>query len=413
MDYKKNGSRKWTEDECNILKKYYPFMSTADINRKYLSGRTPSQILDKATKSLGLKKSKDYVANWSIEQIDYLKNNYKNLNISVEEMSKYIKKRIPAIIARANAMGLIRDKTVAWSAEEIEMLKKYYPTMKTNELIDKYLPEKNYNQIMNFTKKIGLKKSNEFKIKRALKNLEVVNGAYLDDGTYINPSKSGRLYPPRIKINCSFCGKLISRTVSSTKNVKNCFCSRCCMGKWMSENMNGKNNPNFENGDAWTEDMRRLSAKRSIDRLINSDKKYSLTQPQSITNDILDKLGIDYENEYDCKYYLLDNYLLNHNLAIEVHGNFFHCNPLLNLKNNRESRIIGKDKAKHTYIKKFLNFEILYLWELDLNKNPNMCEELIKKYLENNGILNNYHSFNYCLEDGKLLLKDNVVSFHY
>jgi hypothetical protein len=54
----------------------------------------------------------------------------------------------------------------------------------------------------------------------------------------------------------------------------------------------------------------------------------------------------------------------------------------------------------------------LYLWETDINKNPKLCEKLILQYINNNGFLENYHSFNWELKDDKLFLcKDLIIPY--
>ena len=41
-----------------------------------------------------------------------------------------------------------------------------------------------------------------------------------------------------------------------------------------------------------------------------------------------------------------------------------------------------------------------------------MCKKLILEYINKNGILENYHSFNYVIDDGKLKLnKDIIISY--
>lgn len=44
---------------------------------------------------------------------------------------------------------------------------------------------------------------------------------------------------------------------------------------------------------------------------------------------------------------------------------------------------------------------------MDILHNHDVCEALIKKYIANNGILNNYNSFNYILKDDNLILKSD------
>lgn len=71
---------------------------------------------------------------------------------------------------------------------------------------------------------------------------------------------------------------------------------------------------------------------------------------------------------------------------------------------------IPRDKAKHTYIKKYYEIEILYLWENDIYNNIDVCVELIKKYIQKDGVLENYHSFNYHINDGILTLNNNIIT---
>lgn len=99
---------------------------------------------------------------------------------------------------------------------------------------------------------------------------------------------------------------------------------------------------------------------------------------------------------------------------IEVQGNFFHCNPVMNLQNSRKTKIITKDKSKNTYIKKYYGIDILYLWEKDIIENPDLCKKLITEYVNNGGILDNYHSFNYILDkNGDLELLEELYEIGY
>lgn len=137
------------------------------------------------------------------------------------------------------------------------------------------------------------------------------------------------------------------------------------------------------------------------------------TKPQIITNQILDNLDIKYENEYDCKYYAVDNYLVDYNLMIEVMGDYWHSNPLSYENTDQLNEVqrtrITKDKAKHTYLLNNYNINVLYLWETDLYVNPELCEELIKKYIDCNGQIENYNSFNYHMEENTITLNDNII----
>lgn len=141
------------------------------------------------------------------------------------------------------------------------------------------------------------------------------------------------------------------------------------------------------------------------------------TIPQKIVNSILEKNNINYLNEKTFKYYSVDNYLIEHNLIIEVMGDYFHVNPLIytdsNDINNMQKKDIDRDKSKHTYIKKYQGVEILYLWESDIKNNHLLCEELIKKYIESNGKLEEYNSFNYSFCNNNLKLNNNIIKPYF
>lgn len=126
---------------------------------------------------------------------------------------------------------------------------------------------------------------------------------------------------------------------------------------------------------------------------------------------MLDNMGIKYINEYNVEYYAVDNYLVDYNLFIEVMGDYWHCSPIRYpiIKYQQQREAIRRDKAKHTYITETYNIPILYLWESDINKNPKLCESLIQKFINENGRLQNYNSFNYHLDNDKITLNDNIV----
>ena len=100
-------------------------------------------------------------------------------------------------------------------------------------------------------------------------------------------------------------------------------------------------------------------------------------------------------------------------------GDYWHSNPLASCNKDKELKYaqkvnLPKDKAKHTYVKKYYNFELLYLWESDIEKDETLCLKLIQKYINNNGILQDYNSFNYYVNDkNELCLKDNITKPYF
>ena len=206
----------------------------------------------------------------------------------------------------------------------------------------------------------------------------------------------------RVEYNCDSCGKEIDLIKGNISRYKHHFCSNKCRQKW------------FSNVCSQTEKWRQTSRKNTANYLKNN-KATTETKPQLLVNDILDKNNIDFENEHVCDYFAIDNYLTEYNLMIEVMGDFWHCSPIKykTPKLKIHTKIIPRDKRKYTYIKNVHNIEILYLWESDIYKNEHLCELLILKYINNNGLLENYNSFNYHINSNdELEINDNLIVPH-
>jgi endogenous inhibitor of DNA gyrase (YacG/DUF329 family) len=212
----------------------------------------------------------------------------------------------------------------------------------------------------------------------------------------------------RIKTKCNNCGENIKVIPWGIENRQHNFCSQECYWEFRSKFYIGENHPQF--GTKKT--LEQINKMRIIttNRYTNGSFK-RLTKPQIITNQILNELNIIFKNEYNCKYYAIDNYLSDYNLMIEVNGDYFHSNPLIfSTLNQMQIKGIIRDKRKRTYIKRYKDIDILYLWENDIKKNPDLCKMLIIEYINNNGILSNYNSFNYSLVNKKLILnKDELI----
>lgn len=219
----------------------------------------------------------------------------------------------------------------------------------------------------------------------------------------------------RIKTICTNCGKEIN-VIPHNYNLENSygdnhnFCSQECYWEYRSKYYVGDKcyMTNYQFTDEQKEKMKivLINNSRNAKRL-NSGIQLKINQ-------ILDSEHIKYEREYIIKYYAADNYLCDYNLIIEVMGDYWHGNPLVYHENHyclneSQQRTIVKDKQKATYILTHKNIHCLYLWERDINTNPELCKKLILKYIENNGNLENYHSFNWELKDDSLFLCKNLI----
>ena len=219
----------------------------------------------------------------------------------------------------------------------------------------------------------------------------------------------------RITTNCTNCGKEIKIIPYNYKKTNSFgdnhnFCCQECYWEYRKKYYVGEKSTmiNYQYTEDQLEKIRNNILKNS-----RSSKRFDSNIQLSVNN-ILEKNKINYEREYIVKYYAIDNYLTDYNLMIEVMGDYWHVSPL---KYNENKYLINKtqqngllhDKQKHTYIKTHNNIEILYLWENDINNNIELCEKLILKYINNNGKLENYHSFNWELKDGNLFLCNQII----
>ena len=202
-----------------------------------------------------------------------------------------------------------------------------------------------------------------------------------------------------IKMPCTYCGKEIYVKPFKLEIQEHFFCDEKCRKDWYANV--------YSQTDEWRE-KKRIDAVKILESGVISKTN---SKPQQLVDTILDKNNIKYEREKGIKYYCIDNFLEN-NLMIEVQGDYWHCNPIKfhDKINKTQYERIPKDKRKHTYVKNKYGIEILYLWESDIYNNLKKCEKLILEYIKRNGKLENYHSFNYCLDsDEKLKLCDDII----
>ena len=200
-------------------------------------------------------------------------------------------------------------------------------------------------------------------------------------------------------VACDCCGNEFYMQKYRIGLFEHKFCSDRCRQLWYSNV--------FSQDENWKEESKKRAVKILENKQIDTN-----TKPQQIINNLLENMNISYINEKGFKYYAVDNYLNDNNLIIEVMGDFWHCHPLKYNKDNMKDihkKRIPKDKAKHTYFKNNYGIEILYLWEDDVYNNLDVCKILIDKYIKNNGILENYHSFNYCLKNNELILNSEII----
>ena len=201
---------------------------------------------------------------------------------------------------------------------------------------------------------------------------------------------------------CEICGESFECKISSNQNC----CNQNCFAKWQQEHLISDTSDCENEFDPMLPNGRIL-----IQMLEQRQCDWVETEPQLKVNSLLDELGINYQREKSYTYYAVDNYLIEYNLIIEVQGDYWHCNPILYPLNINKTQLkkISCDKRKKTYILKYYNINILYLWESDIIHSIDKCKALIQAYINNDGVLDNYQSFNYIYENEKLILNKDII----
>lgn len=221
---------------------------------------------------------------------------------------------------------------------------------------------------------------------------------------------TGELNPryKKVKTRCDYCGKEINVFPYKIRDKENhsqeyVFCDENCRKKW------------YANVFSQTKEWKDISRIRAVKILSEGKIPQTLSSIQIIINNLLDRLNVNYINEYNCKYYSVDNYLTDYNLMIEVMGDYWHTNPTIypTIKYEQRFKGITRDKRKRTYIKNKYGINILYLWEYDINNHLDVCERCILEYINNKGLMNNYNSFNYYYINNEIKLNENIIFPYY
>lgn len=232
-------------------------------------------------------------------------------------------------------------------------------------------------------------------------------------------SKENSPFYKREHTVCTHCKKPIEIIPFDYKKINsfgdsNHFCSQECYWEYRSKYYIGERCPQY--GVKMSEELKKNLRESMLNNIKNGIIPQTMTSPHKKIYQLLVDHGIECENEYLCKYHSIDIYVEQYNLMIEIMGDYWHGNPFKysydNL-NKQQLKDIKQDKSKHTYVKRYCNNEILYLWESDINSSIDLCWSLILLFINKNGILDNYHSFNYYMDDNIIQLSDNIVSPYF
>lgn len=200
-------------------------------------------------------------------------------------------------------------------------------------------------------------------------------------------------------VNCLWCNKPEQvkpfKLKQMQKGKTRHFCSTECRQDWYRNE--------WSQSEEWKEESRIRAVKMLEEKVFKTE-----TSCQIKLDEILQEMEISFINEYNCKYVSIDNYLSDYNLMIEVMGTYWHTDPRIYSEINYQMQVdrIKNDKIKNTYIKNNYGIQILYLWESDIENDSLLVQELIKEYITTEGELDNYHSFNYQIDENGELKKN-------
>lgn len=208
-----------------------------------------------------------------------------------------------------------------------------------------------------------------------------------------NPEKE------KIKVECEVCTKTIEVNEAKFHSQEYFLCSRKCYNKHRSNKYHGDALYNYQ------DDYCKCANDNCSNKVktIKSDEKFRKnrfcspkcywehrknhytelyyqesfftdrkeTEPEKRVREFLESHSIDFKQEYRISKYHVDFYLPKYDIAIEVYGDYWHCNP--DIFNNEVKKIHKNQLGVHEYDKKrnaFLETKIkkvYIIWENDIN----------------------------------------------
>lgn len=113
----------------------------------------------------------------------------------------------------------------------------------------------------------------------------------------------------------------------------------------------------------WEKDDYRTSMAKARSQQLKNNR----SKQHCLLNDLLDDIGIKYENEYVIGPWSFDCFIPSKNILIEVQGDYWHSLP----------KAVRLDKSKSTYINKYYNqYKIIYFYEHEFYQNNAVIERL-------------------------------------
>jgi len=206
-------------------------------------------------------------------------------------------------------------------------------------------------------------------------------------------------------VACSECGKEIERPRKLGR--QNFFCCRECESNFRMREADDVRTCKYCKKEFTCKKHDRLQFCSRACQICGMNK--SPTVPHIKAMKIMEVLDVDFCIEKPIKRYSIDIFIDSMNIGIEILGKYWHCDHRIydGPRYEAQSDGIKKDKKKFEFLKS-CNIPILYIWEYDMEIDEDMCRELISRFVNSCGTLDNYHSMNYSFVEGELMLNENI-----
>jgi G:T-mismatch repair DNA endonuclease (very short patch repair protein) len=109
-----------------------------------------------------------------------------------------------------------------------------------------------------------------------------------------------------------------------------------------------------------------------------------MTEPERKFAMMMKEIGVEFEPQKVIKNKIYDFYIPSKNMIVEIHGDYWHANPIIYENkelNNIQIRNIKNDKYKTT-LAKGNGFLLEVVWEYDLKNNYEKQKKRFKKLLK-------------------------------
>lgn len=365
--------RKWSDEQIQYLKNNYknPNITISDMSKEI---NVPKSTLTCKLHELNLKNDYDktHKIGWTKDEEDFIINNCEYM--SINKIATHIKKSPSTVSTKIAKMGLSTKYKIEhyWSDEDIEYLKNNYYKSSMKTLMKKL--KRSESSIEGQLTKLNIKRKNKGNWSLNEINILKDNFNSLD---YNEISKLIDRSIPAISNKAHELG-LTKNSINRTKLKKQQI-------DFIINNYNTYTDSNLAKMfNVSTEAIAEVRKTYNIKK--NGNEVKGISYIEKTIKDYFDLLDIKYiYNEY-LGDYKPDFYIEYKNLIIEVQGDYFHCNPYIYANgpiDDIQQKHILKDYYKKCYYTS-RGYTILYIWEYDINNNFEKVKEKISAVLGRN-----------------------------